>query len=162
MFNVGGGEMLAILLLALLVLGPERLPKAMGEVGKWVGQLRRMSAGFQDELKKAMDAAQAGFDGDGSDDADGDKPFTSGQEARPALPPGIEEEVRVVHSAPTAGDAPAPTPVAEEAVDPVTEAEPVAEAEEPPLPAQADEPSDGDASVTPLRPRRDDETRATG
>ena len=159
MFNVGGGEMLAILLLALLVLGPERLPRAMGEVGKWVGQLRRMSSGFQDELKKAMDAAQAGFDGDGSDDADGDKPFTSGQEARPALPPGIEEEVRVVHSAPTSDDAPVPAAAADDAPE---EGAPGADATTTPTASDDEAPtSDGDASVTPLRPRRDDE-RATG
>jgi hypothetical protein len=44
---------------------------------------------------------------------------------------------------------------------PADQADQVAEAEEPPLPDQV-ESSDGDASVTPLRPRRDDETRATG
>jgi sec-independent protein translocase protein TatB len=142
MFNVGGGEMLAVLLLALLVLGPERLPKAVGEVGKWVGQLRRMSSGFQDELKKAMDAANLSPD-------DGDTPFAPGEEAHRALPPGIEEEVRVVHG--SAGDA---APVA----DP-SDAEPGDSSESV---DDAPAPSDGDASVTPLHPRRDDETRATG
>ena len=33
MFNLGGGEMLVILLLALIVLGPERLPEAARQVG---------------------------------------------------------------------------------------------------------------------------------
>jgi sec-independent protein translocase protein TatB len=147
MFNVGGGEMFAILLLALLVLGPERLPRAMGEVGKWVGQLRRMSAGFQDELKKAMDAADPRND-------DGDRPFAPGEESLPALAPGIEEEVRVVHG-PGAADV---TPVD---ADLGADDQAVA-AVEPPEVDDTDEAEGGDASVTPLRPVRDDETRATG
>lgn len=55
MFNVGGPEMLVILLLALIVLGPQRLPEAARQVGKFMGELRRMSSGFQQELKQAMD-----------------------------------------------------------------------------------------------------------
>ncbi len=143
MFNVGGGEMFAVLLLALLVLGPDRLPRAMGEVGKWVGQLRRMSSGFQDELKKAMDAADPRNAVDPRND--GDRPFAPGEESLPALAPGVEEEVRVVHGS---GDDAAPS-------DPV-EAEPAATVTDGPAA------SEGDASVTPLHPRRDDETRATG
>jgi sec-independent protein translocase protein TatB len=54
-FNVGGPEMLVILLLALIVLGPQRLPEAARQVGKFMGELRRMSSGFQQELKQAMD-----------------------------------------------------------------------------------------------------------
>lgn len=61
MFNVGGGEMVVILLLALLVLGPERLPKAMGQVGRTVAQMRKLSSGFQDEIRRAMDPMDAPF-----------------------------------------------------------------------------------------------------
>ena len=55
MFNVGGPEVLVILLLALIVLGPQRLPEAARQVGKFMGELRRMSSGFQQELRSAMD-----------------------------------------------------------------------------------------------------------
>lgn len=55
MFNVGGGEVLVILLVALLVLGPAKLPDAARQIGAAMTQLRRMSAGFQNELKSAMD-----------------------------------------------------------------------------------------------------------
>ena len=55
MFNVGGPEVLVILLLALIVLGPQRLPDAARQVGKFMGELRRMSSGFQQELRSAMD-----------------------------------------------------------------------------------------------------------
>ena len=55
MFNVGGGELLVIMLIALIVLGPQRLPDAAKQVGRVVGDLRRISSGFQQELKDALD-----------------------------------------------------------------------------------------------------------
>ncbi len=55
MFNVGGGEVLVIMLIALIVLGPEKLPNAARQAGKYLGDFRRMSNGFQRELRDAMD-----------------------------------------------------------------------------------------------------------
>jgi sec-independent protein translocase protein TatB len=57
MFNIGGGEFLVIALIALIVLGPQRLPDAARQVGKAMGELRRLSAGFQNELKDAFSEA---------------------------------------------------------------------------------------------------------
>ncbi len=54
MFNVGGGEVLVILLVALVVLGPDKLPGAMRSVGNMVGELRKLSNGFQSEMRNAM------------------------------------------------------------------------------------------------------------
>ena len=54
MFNVGTPELLVILLVALLVLGPNKLPDAARQVGKFIGEMRRMSTGFQTELRDAM------------------------------------------------------------------------------------------------------------
>jgi len=54
-FNVTGSELVIILLVALIVLGPEKLPDAIRKVGRVYGELRRMSAGFQSELKDALD-----------------------------------------------------------------------------------------------------------
>ena len=58
MFNVGGGELLVILLVALIVLGPQRLPDAARQVGRVMGDIRRISGGFQQELKDAFDAGE--------------------------------------------------------------------------------------------------------
>ena len=55
MFNVGGPEVLVILLVALVVLGPKELPKAMRSVGKAMAELRKISSGFQAELQNALD-----------------------------------------------------------------------------------------------------------
>lgn len=55
MFNVQGTELVIILLLALVVLGPEKLPEAMRRAGQFVRELRKMSDGFQEEFHKAVD-----------------------------------------------------------------------------------------------------------
>ena len=64
MFNVGGGEVLVILLIALIVLGPDKLPNAARQAGKYLGDFRRMSHGFQRELRDAMDLGDLGELGD--------------------------------------------------------------------------------------------------
>jgi sec-independent protein translocase protein TatB len=53
-FNIQTPELLVILVVALLVLGPTKLPEAMRKVGGAVGELRRMSSGFQAELRDAL------------------------------------------------------------------------------------------------------------
>lgn len=55
MFNVGTGEMLVILVLALIVLGPDKLPEAARKAGHFLSEFRRMSSGFQQEFRDAMD-----------------------------------------------------------------------------------------------------------
>lgn len=55
MFNVGGGELLLILLVALLVLGPDKLPDFSRKVGRAMSEVRRLSDGFQREMRQAMD-----------------------------------------------------------------------------------------------------------
>jgi sec-independent protein translocase protein TatB len=57
-FNIGPGELIAICMVALLVLGPERLPGAVRTVGRVVGELRRISGGFQNELRNAFEDSE--------------------------------------------------------------------------------------------------------
>ncbi len=59
MFNVGGGELIVIMLVALIVLGPQRLPGAARQIGKTLGDLRRLSTGFQNEVRSALSDADA-------------------------------------------------------------------------------------------------------
>jgi sec-independent protein translocase protein TatB len=54
MFNLGAGEVLVICLVALIVLGPTRLPEAARTVGRVMGELRRISTGFQSEVRDAF------------------------------------------------------------------------------------------------------------
>jgi sec-independent protein translocase protein TatB len=54
-FNFSGSEMIFLLIIALVILGPERLPDAVRRFGKAYGELRKMTTGFQTELKQALD-----------------------------------------------------------------------------------------------------------
>jgi sec-independent protein translocase protein TatB len=54
-FNLQGSELVIILLLALVVLGPEKLPEAMRRMGRFYGDLKKMSTGFQQEFRSAVD-----------------------------------------------------------------------------------------------------------
>lgn len=55
MFNLQGSELVIILLLALVVLGPEKLPDAMRKMGRFYGDLKKMSTSFQEEFRSAVD-----------------------------------------------------------------------------------------------------------
>jgi Tat protein translocase TatB subunit len=82
MFNVGPMELLAILGFALIVLGPQRLPEAVRTVGRVVGELRRISSGFQDELRNALDDSEV--------ERDLDRLRASGDEAAPEATPSAD------------------------------------------------------------------------
>lgn len=55
MFNLSGSEIVVILLLALIVLGPEKLPDAIRRFGRIYGELRKMGSGFQSEFRTAFE-----------------------------------------------------------------------------------------------------------
>jgi sec-independent protein translocase protein TatB len=54
-FNLQGSELIIILLLALVVLGPEKLPDAMRKAGQFYAELKKMSTGFQSEFRAAVE-----------------------------------------------------------------------------------------------------------
>jgi sec-independent protein translocase protein TatB len=56
MFDIGFSEILVIFILALIVLGPEKLPRVVREVGRWVGRARAMARQFQEQLEDEVDA----------------------------------------------------------------------------------------------------------
>lgn len=51
MFNLSGSEILFLLLAGLVVLGPERLPGVIRQVGRLYGEFRRMASGFEQEFR---------------------------------------------------------------------------------------------------------------
>jgi len=51
MFEVGFSELLLIFAIALIVLGPQKLPKLAQQVGRWVGRARAMARQFRDQLE---------------------------------------------------------------------------------------------------------------
>ena len=72
MFDLGFGELLLTAVVALLVLGPERLPRAARVAGLWMRRARAswysVRAQFEreladDELKRSLQATRKEFDG---------------------------------------------------------------------------------------------------
>lgn len=58
MFDVGFWEILLILILALVVIGPERLPGAARTAGLWVGKARRYIEGVKSDVEQEFDVSE--------------------------------------------------------------------------------------------------------
>jgi len=56
MFDIGFSEMLLVGLVALIVLGPERLPGAVRTAGLWVGRLKRSFSNIKAEVEREIGA----------------------------------------------------------------------------------------------------------
>jgi Tat protein translocase TatB subunit len=54
MFEVGFSEILLIFAIALLVLGPERLPKLAADLGRWAGRARAMARQLRTQLEQEV------------------------------------------------------------------------------------------------------------
>jgi sec-independent protein translocase protein TatB len=84
MFNMGGPEIVVILIVALIVLGPQQLPKAMRTFGSVMAEIRKVSSSFQEEMRAAMESV---------DTTGTEKPHTAQMaEATPAEPPQLPGE----------------------------------------------------------------------
>ena len=77
MFNVGGPEILVILLVALVILGPEQLPKAMRTFGNVMAEVRKVSGGFQAEMRKAIDSIDDSSSSSGSTTSTSPRPLAT-------------------------------------------------------------------------------------
>lgn len=58
MFDVAPTELLLVVVVALVVIGPKDLPKAMRFVGKWMGKARGMARHFRSGLDAMMREAE--------------------------------------------------------------------------------------------------------
>lgn len=62
MFEVGFSEIVVIFALALVVLGPERLPRLASSIGRWVGRARAMARQFRDQLEMEAETLKSTAD----------------------------------------------------------------------------------------------------
>jgi sec-independent protein translocase protein TatB len=54
-FNIGGGELLVILLVVLIFIGPSKLPEVARTLGKVTSSIRQMNSSFQEDMKRSFD-----------------------------------------------------------------------------------------------------------
>ena len=54
MFDMGFAELLIVAVVALIVLGPDKLPTAIKTVGMWVGRIRRTVSSIQTEISEEL------------------------------------------------------------------------------------------------------------
>lgn len=58
MFDVGFSELVLLAIVALVVLGPEKLPHAARVAGAWVGRIRRTISTVQAEIEREVSAQE--------------------------------------------------------------------------------------------------------
>ena len=123
MFGIDSPELLVIVIVALVVIGPKELPGLLRTWGKWMAQMRGMAAEFRghvdemvrqselDEVKKQLESAQEGLDL---------KSLDPTKQIRGAIEDGMAEGEKAMADAKTALD----NPLAEPESAPQVAAEP--------------------------------------
>ncbi|POA18889.1 MULTISPECIES: Sec-independent protein translocase protein TatB [unclassified Pseudomonas] len=110
MFGISFSELLLVGLVALLVLGPERLPGAARTAGLWVGRLKRSFNAIKQEVEREIGADEI------RRQLHNEHILSLEQEARKIFTPVQQEPNPVEHvgeqtiHAPAAPAAPAPAP----------------------------------------------------
>ncbi len=165
MFNLSGSELIFLVLIALVVLGPDKLPEAMRKAGKAYADFKKLTNGFQSEMKAVLDEPMrelretaelakqsAMFDINGTTPKPDQKPASASIAPPASERPSVEEALAKLE---VKG---APTPVDATSIDPriIAESPPVAES-----PAVAESPEATESPAAAERPASDD-VSATG
>ena len=58
MFDIGWTELLLVAVVAIVVIGPKDLPRAMRSVGQWTSRVKRMAGDFQRQFNEAVREAE--------------------------------------------------------------------------------------------------------
>ena len=135
MFGISFSELLLVGLVALLVLGPERLPGAARTAGLWVGRLKRSFNAIKQEVEREIGADEI------RRQLHNEHILSLEQEARKILTPQQQ--------------APTPVePVAEQSIAPVAETASIATPAPPaePAPTPAASPAPHDPTLPPRAP----------
>lgn len=54
LFNISGSEFLIILVIAMLVIGPQRLPEMASQLGQWVRKLKGYAEGMREQVRHEL------------------------------------------------------------------------------------------------------------
>jgi sec-independent protein translocase protein TatB len=107
MFNIGPGELVVILLLALILLGPKRLPDAAKAVGKGLREFRRAT----EDLKGTLEQEIGSLDEPMSPEKPPPRPVVS--EAVPVQKSLMAPATQEPPATPPTSEPPAPAPTSE-------------------------------------------------
>ena len=118
MFGIGVPELLVILVVALIVLGPKRLPEVAKALGKGLAEFRRATSDLTDELRGAQTMIER--------EARETERATRQRESGRPMPSGVEQraEPAAAGAVASAPEAPAPEAPAPIAAAPTTPSEP--------------------------------------
>ena len=58
MFDVGASELLMIVIVAVVVIGPKDMPMALRTAGRWIGKMRRISGHFRSGIDAMVREAE--------------------------------------------------------------------------------------------------------
>lgn len=58
MFDIGAPELLLIVIVAILVIGPKEMPRALRTAGQWIGKIRRVSGHFRSGIDAMIREAE--------------------------------------------------------------------------------------------------------
>ncbi|KGE68321.1 MULTISPECIES: Sec-independent protein translocase protein TatB [Pseudomonas] len=134
MFGISFSELLLVGLVALLVLGPERLPGAARTAGLWIGRLKRSFNAIKQEVEREIGADEI------RRQLHNEHILSLEQEARKILSP-VQEPAKPAE------------PVAENSIAPAAEATPVAPtAPTEPAPTPTASPAPHDPTLPPRAP----------
>ncbi len=117
MFDIGASELLVIVIVAVLVIGPKDLPLALRTAGRWIGKVRRVSTQFRtgfdamvreaemEDMEKKWKEQNARIMAEHPDDASADGAQVGAEAAMTPLPPSDNPPADK-----TGKDAPLPPP----------------------------------------------------
>jgi sec-independent protein translocase protein TatB len=58
MFDIGASELLVVVIVAIVVIGPKDLPLALRTAGRWIGRIRRVSGHFRAGIETMIREAE--------------------------------------------------------------------------------------------------------
>lgn len=138
MFDLGFWELLFVGVIALVVLGPERLPVAARTVGRWVGQARAYARSLSNELDREVHIKEVR-----------EQVRSAESEIRSGFRSASQEVRAIADSEPEPEPEPAPAPATATATAETTPLNDTTSIDQPRAPDTAHEPGRGDSSAEP-------------